>query len=147
MERNYYGINFDLGVPLQSPDEFRLLYVELHSKQKQRLTDWIKDEDEGSIIAAGQIGTGKTTLIEKAFQEVVVNCDIRIKLDEEVPLDVPGAFWGVFLGKTIELALKLKCDLKDFHLSEDLIGIKYSGGGLKKLIAALYLLISVRSAA
>lgn len=137
MERNQYGINFDLGIPLQSPQEFDLLYVELHSEQKQRLIDWIKDENEGSIVAAGQIGTGKTTLIEKAFQETAVNCDIRIKLDEEVPLYVPGAFWGVFLGKTIELALKLKCNLRDFHLSEDLLGINYSDGGLKKLTASL----------
>jgi hypothetical protein len=137
MKRKQYGINFDLGVPLQSPEEFQLLYVELHTEQEQRLIDWIKDENEGSIIAAGQIGTGKTTLIEKAFQEAAVNCDVRIKLDEEVPLYVPGAFWGVFLGKTIELALKLKCNLKDFQLSEDLIGIKYSDSGLKKLTAAL----------
>ena len=137
MKRNRNGINFDLGMPLKSPEEFELLYVELYPEQKQRLIHWIEDEDEDSIIVAGQIGTGKTTLIEKAFRETAIKWDVHIKLDEEVALYVRGAFWGVFLGKVIALAQKKKCDTTPFGLAEDLLGIKPSDDSLKRLVTAL----------
>ncbi|NIM11227.1 MAG: hypothetical protein GTO45_04475 [Candidatus Aminicenantes bacterium] len=85
MKRNQYGINFDLGVPLQSSEEFELLYVELYSEEKQRLINWIEDRNEGPMIVAGQIGTGKTTFIKKAFQEASIDCDVKIGFDTEVP--------------------------------------------------------------
>jgi hypothetical protein len=137
MKRNRNGINFDLGMPLKSPEEFELLYVELYPEQKQRLIHWIEDEDEDSIIVAGQIGTGKTTLIEKAFRETAIKWDVHIKLDEEVALYVRGAFWGVFLGKVIALAQKKKCDTTPFGLAEDLLGIKPSADSLNQLVRAL----------
>lgn len=137
MKRNQYGINFDLGVPLLSPEEFELLYVELNPEKKQRLIHWIEDKNEGPMIVAGQIGTGKTTLIEKAFQEASIVYDIQIKLDEDVPLYIRGAFWGVFLGKVINFAQKHQCNLKVFNLPEDLLGVKYTDKALKGLTKAL----------
>jgi hypothetical protein len=137
MKRNQYGINFDLGVPLQSAEEFELLYIELNPEKKHRLIHWIKDKNEGPIIVAGQIGTGKTTFIEKAFQDASIVCDVKIGLDTAVPPHTPGGFWGVFLGKVIDFAQKYKCNLKVFNLPEDLLGIKYADKGLSKLVNAL----------
>ncbi|UCH92439.1 MAG: hypothetical protein JSV88_19370 [Candidatus Aminicenantes bacterium] len=137
MKRNRYGINFDLGVPLQSKEDFEILYIELNPDQKQRFVDWINDENQDAIIVAGQIGTGKTTFIEKAFQEASSQCDIRIGFDTEVTTYVRGAFWGFFLGKIIEFAQKQKCNLAEFRLSEDLIKINYDDNGLDQLVKAL----------
>lgn len=137
MKRNRYGINFDLGIPLQSKEDFEILYVELNPDQKQRFVDWINDENQDAIIVAGQIGTGKTTFIEKSFQEVSIQSDIRIGFDTEVTTYVRGAFWGFFLGKIIKFAQKQKCKLADFRLSEDLIKINYDDNGLEQLVKAL----------
>ena len=137
MKRNRYGINFDLGIPLQSREDFEILYVELNPDQKQRFVDWINDENQDAIIVAGQIGTGKTTFIEKAFQEASIQFDIRIGLDTEVTTYVRGAFWGFFLGKIIEFAQKQKCKLAELRLSEDLIKINYDDNGLEQLVKRL----------
>lgn len=137
MKRNRYGINFDLGVPLQTEEEFELLYVELNAEDKQRLIDWMKNENRKPAIVAGQIGTGKTTFIEKTRIEASVSFDIQIALDTEIPLYDRGGFWGVFLGKIIEFARQKECDASSFKLPEDLLGIKYTDGGLVKLANAL----------
>lgn len=137
MKRNKYGINFDLGVPLQSKEEFEILYVELNTDEKHRLIHWIKDKNEGPIIVYGQIGIGKTTLIEKAFQEAFVQCDIRVALDTEVLMYERGAFWGVFLGKVLKYAQQMKIDVSTYKLPEDLLQVKYEDGGLDTLINRL----------
>lgn len=121
MIRNRYGINFDLGIPLVSEDDFALLYVELEPHKMQRLTEWTINENEGPIIVSGQIGTGKTTFITKAFKDAKQNPDIKICFDTDVPFYVQGAFWGVFLGKVVEFALKTNVDLIPFQLSKDLL--------------------------
>jgi hypothetical protein len=137
MKRNRYGINFDLGVPLQTEEEFELLYVDIYSTQKKRLIQWINEKEESPVIVAGQIGTGKTTLIEKAFQDASTPWDIKISVDTKVPLYERGAFWGVFLGKLLAFAQLKNVPLGNFNLSKDLIGIKYNKKGLSKLINEL----------
>ncbi len=137
MKRNKYGVNFDLGVPLQSKEEFEILYVELNTDEKHRLIRWIKDKNEGPIIVYGQIGIGKTTLIEKAFQEALVQCDIRVALDTEVLMYERGAFWGVFLGKVLDYARQMNIDVSTYKLPEDLLQVKYEDGGLDILINRL----------
>lgn len=136
MKRNQYGVNFDLGVPLQTEEEFELLYVELTPEKKQRLIDWINDDNQGPLVAAGQIGTGKSTLIEKAFREASPP-DVRIGLDTEVPFYDSGTFWGVLLGKIVEFARYVECNLESFRLPEDLLGIDYEHDGLGELVNAL----------
>jgi hypothetical protein len=135
MKRNRYGINFDLGIPLVSEDDFALLYVELEPHKMQRLIKWIKNENESPIIVSGQIGTGKTTFITKAFKETKQNPDIKICFDTDVPFYVQGAFWGVFLGKVIEFASKKNVDLIPFQLSKDLLFTESEEPD--KLVAAL----------
>lgn len=139
MKRNRYGINFDLGVPLLSNEEIEILYVEMYAEQKQRLIDWMKNENEAPIIVAGQIGTGKTTLIEKAFQESSSPWDIQVKLDTDVPMPLygRGAFWGFCLGKVLDFARQLEIDVSIYNLPEDLIQVKYANNGPELLINRL----------
>ncbi|MDQ1352611.1 MAG: hypothetical protein QG657_2917, partial [Acidobacteriota bacterium] len=137
MIRNKYGINFDLGVPLKSEEDFQLLYVELNEEKKHRFIKWIKDENEKHLLIAGQIGTGKTTFIEKGFKEAPVTYDIQISLDTEIPIYTTGAFFGVFLGKILAYANELNIDLSPYNLPGDLLPPKYENRDLEILIDIL----------
>lgn len=125
MIRNKYGVNFDLGVPLKSEEDFQLLYVELNEEKKLRFIEWIRDENEKHLLIAGQIGTGKTTFIEKGFQETRQTGDIQVALDTGIPIFTTSAFFGVFLGKIVDYALKSGIDLSPYRLPEDLLPGKY----------------------
>lgn len=136
MKRNEFGVNFDLGVPLTKED-FDILYVELNPGKQQRLIDWIKNQSSGPAVTLGQIGAGKSTFINKAFLYAECAFDIHIALDREIPLYERGGFWGVFLGKIIELARKQGIDLLPFRLPGDLLGIQNTDPGLDELSSSL----------
>lgn len=135
MIRNKYGVNFDLGVPLKSEEDFQLLYVELNEEKKLRFIEWIRDENEKHLLIAGQIGSGKTTFIEKGFQEASTTYDIQISLDTEIPIYTTGAFFGVFLGKILDCAIKAGVNLSHYRLPEDLLPGKNKN--LKNLVDLL----------
>ncbi len=137
MIRNKYGVNFDLGVPLKSEEDFQLLYVELNEEKKLRFIKWIKDENEKHLLIAGQIGTGKTTFIEKGFKDAPVTYDIQISLDTEIPIYGTGAFFGVFLGKILVYANKLNIPLSPYNLPGDLLSPKYKSKNLDTLLEIL----------
>ncbi|HLP61305.1 MAG TPA: hypothetical protein VK186_20850, partial [Candidatus Deferrimicrobium sp.] len=132
-----YGVNFDLGVPLKSEEDFQLLYVELSEEKKLRFIKWIKDETEKHLLIAGQIGTGKTTFIEKGFKEASIISDIEISLDTEIPIYGTGPFFGVFLGKILAYANKLNIDLSPYNLPGDLLPSKYENKNLDTLLEIL----------
>jgi len=134
MIRNENGINFDVGYPL-SDDDFHLLYVDINKDQHQRYLDWIKDVKAAPLIICGQIGTGKTTFIEKGFFETDNQkspFDIKFSFDTDTLFHFEGEYWGLFLGKIIDLADRLKVDISSFKLAEDILGIGYSDNDLKE---------------
>ncbi len=134
MIRNENGINFDVGYPL-SDDDFHLLYVDINKDQHQRFLDWIKDVKAAPLIICGQIGTGKTTFIEKGFFETDNQkspFDIKISFDTDTLFHFEGEYWGLFLGKIIDLADRLKVDISSFRLAKDILGIGCSDNDLKE---------------
>ncbi|MBW1835041.1 MAG: hypothetical protein JRI62_09940 [Deltaproteobacteria bacterium] len=134
MIRNENGINFDVGYPL-SDDDFHLLYVDINKDQHQRFLDWIKDVKAAPLIICGQIGTGKTTFIEKGFFEIDNQkspFDIKFSFDTDTLFHFEGEYWGLFLGKIIDLADRLKVDISSFKLAEDILGIGCSDNDLKE---------------
>jgi hypothetical protein len=134
MIRNENGINFDVGYPL-SDDDFHLLYVDINKDQHQRFLDWIKDVKAAPLIICGQIGTGKTTFIEKGFFETdnrTSPFDIKFSFDTDTLFHFEGEYWGLFLGKIIDLADRLKVDISSFKLAEDILGIGCSDNDLKE---------------
>jgi len=133
MKRNRHGVNFDLGMPLDSAEEFEILYVEANTRQKERLGRWLDDANEGPLVVAGQIGSGKTTLIKKALQEAKRYPDIGISLDTDAVTVERGAFWGLFLGKALAYAHKIGLDLSSFTFIHDLIGKSPSPKGRGKI--------------
>ena len=134
MIRNENGINFDVGYPL-SDDDFHLLYVDINKDKHQRFLDWIKDVKAAPLIICGQIGTGKTTFIEKGFFEIDNQkspFDIKLSFDTDTLFHFEGEYWGLFLGKIIDLAGRLKVDISSFKLAEDILGIGCSDNDLKE---------------
>ena len=80
MKRNKFGINVDEGVALTTPEEFERLFVDAQSDAKKRLLEWLRTGDK-PISFGGQIGCGKTTLIEYAFHESDIKPDIIFHFD------------------------------------------------------------------
>lgn len=64
MKRNKFGINMDEGIPLVTKEDFEILYVPSFKKVYDNLVEWFQNDDE-PIMVGGQIGTGKSSLINK----------------------------------------------------------------------------------
>jgi len=134
MIRNENGINFDVGYPL-TEDDFHILYVEINKDKHRMFIDWIQDPCASPLIICGQIGTGKTTFIEKCIfenTEKEMLFDIKLSFDTDMLFHFEGEYWGRFLGEIIGLTEKLNMDISSFGLANDLLGQEYSEVDLKK---------------
>ncbi|MBF0546696.1 MAG: hypothetical protein HQM08_19775 [Candidatus Riflebacteria bacterium] len=80
MKRNRFGINVDEGVALSTAEEFGMLFIDTNSEAKQKLWDWIK-KDEKPVLFGGQIGSGKSTLIEFVLQKSEKKPDLVFHFD------------------------------------------------------------------
>ena len=65
MKRREYGINLDDGVALSTEEEFRLLYVPCNPDETARLQEWFADDTQEPLLLGGQIGSGKTTILNE----------------------------------------------------------------------------------
>ena len=123
MKRYRFGINLDGGVPLASESDFEQLYVECSHETVEILTSWIKEGDS-PLLLGGQIGSGKSTLIKKAFRDSSQEPEISLHFDREsINLDA-GDFWAITLAGFIDAALKEGIDLSFCNLPEELGGYK-----------------------
>jgi hypothetical protein len=119
MKRNEYGINFDEGLPFESDWEFKNLYVPFHKNQIEEFTDWIKNSNT-PILIGGQIGSGKSTFITKAFKDCNTNPDIRFQFDTEGNNLSQGDFLKILLIEIAKYALLQKLDLSFSKLPDEL---------------------------
>ena len=123
MKRYRFGINLDGGVPLASESDFEQLYVECSHETVEILTSWIKEGDS-PLLLGGQIGSGKSTLIKKAFRDSSQEPEISLHFDREsINLDA-GDFWAITLAGFIDAALKEGIDLSFCNLPEELGGFQ-----------------------
>lgn len=106
---NTYGINFDIGLPLKEQQEFDILYVDYLPELSIRFSEWLSNEKSSSLVIAGQIGTGKSTFINR-FK---IKADISLQLDQLFP-KTKGGFYGAFLGQLLNLSLTNKIDLATY---------------------------------
>ncbi len=119
MKRNRSGINLDEGVPLVSKPEFELLYVPCFAEITAGLLAWI-EVGERPLLVGGQIGSGKSTLINKAIQEVERAPDVTLHFDQATLNLDAGDFWGITLAGLIEAALTHGVDLTFCKLPAEL---------------------------
>lgn len=118
MKRNRFGINLDEGVPLGKED-YEILFVDFFEDASLKLLSWI-EKGVAPISIGGQIGSGKSTLIDKGFNDTDRRPDIVLHFDcETLNFDI-GDFIGISLSGFIELALQINVDLTEFNLTEEL---------------------------
>ena len=124
MKRRPHGVNLDDGVELSSKEDFDRLYVPARPEEGRRLREWMIDPEADALILAGQIGTGKTTLLNDVLRNASSPAVVRVEFDQ-VPLEeTQGAFLAVLFGSLLKEAVKLSCSceglgisLSDFGLS------------------------------
>lgn len=119
MKRNRFGINLDEGVPLESKEDYEILFVDFFGDASLKLRSWI-EEGNAPILLGGQIGSGKSTLIEKGFHDTGRLPDIVLPFDRETLNLDTGDFLGISLSGFIEIALQRDIDLTLFNLPEEL---------------------------
>ncbi|PIP38984.1 MAG: hypothetical protein COX19_09610, partial [Desulfobacterales bacterium CG23_combo_of_CG06-09_8_20_14_all_51_8] len=119
MKRNRFGINIDEGIPLVSEPDFELLYVPCFGETAERLNSWLVEGDK-PLLLGGQIGSGKSTLINKAIQEAGRLPDVTLHFDQEVLNLDAGDFWSIALAGLLETAFAKGIDLNFCKLPEEL---------------------------
>jgi len=109
MKRRPHGVNLDDGVELSSPEDFDRLYVAARPEEERRLHEWMTAPKADALILAGQIGTGKTTLLNDILRQTSDRGIVRVEFDQ-VPLEeTQGAFIAVLFGSLLKSALMLGC--------------------------------------
>lgn len=121
MKRNRFGTNLDEGIPLLNQVDFEQLYVDCFKESIEKLRSWM-EEDNRSFAVGGQIGSGKSTIINKAFLDSSRNPDIVLHFDQGVLNLDAGDFWGITLSEFIKVALTQRIDLSFCKLPEELGG-------------------------
>jgi len=112
MPVNKRGMTIDLGYPL-SEAEMEDLFVDLFPELRGRCLKWLKDiADIRPMMLAGQIGSGKTTLINQLFLESSIEPDLRLSFDKD-DFDVSiGGFLGYVFFQTLKTLDNLKIDTR-----------------------------------
>jgi len=125
MKRNRFGINLDQGIPLSSDNDFQLLYVSCFKDTSDQLHEWM-EQGNNSLMLGGQIGSGKSTLIHRAFNnnDISLKPDVAIHFDRETLNKDAGDFWGVALAEFIKAALVNHIELSFSNLPEELGGYR-----------------------
>jgi len=134
MPINKRGMTIDLGYPLSEAD-MEDLFVDLFPELKYRFVEWLKDiTNVRPMMLAGQIGTGKTTLINQVFLESGIEPDLQLSFDK-ADFDVSiGGFLGYVFFQTLKTLHNLKADVRKWE--DDLL--KATGVSLNETIAAFF---------
>lgn len=97
MKRNKFGFNLDEGIPLIEKDEIESLYIDSDNTCEKTLIEWLTREDENPIMFGGQIGTGKTTLLNAMFIKSKITPDVTFHFDRSsIDISILDAWVIVF---------------------------------------------------
>ncbi len=113
---NIHGINFDIGLPLKTEHEFKNLFVDYNDELSTRFKVWLQNKNADAIVIGGQIGTGKSTFINKIITETKIIPQIKLELDK-FSHRTTGSFFGYFLGKLIKYAINIDIDINKYGFS------------------------------
>lgn len=117
MKRRPHGVNLDDGVALASAEDFDRLHVAARPEEDRRLRGWLADPEAEALILAGQIGTGKTTLLNDPLRHAPGPGIVRVEFDKAPLEETQGAFLAVLFGALLTKALALKCSLEGLGLA------------------------------
>jgi hypothetical protein len=105
MKRRPYGVNLDDGVALASKEEFDLLFVDARPEVRATLQEWLADDDQEAILFGGQIGTGKTTLLNEVLRAYTTAAVIRMRFDTDCIDATDGGYVLLVLGQVLQACL------------------------------------------
>jgi len=106
MKRQPNGVNLDEGIALESREELELLFVDARAEELHRLVDWFRSDEREGLLLGGQIGVGKSTLLNALVVREGCKPDVLFGFDRETPSFGPGGFWAYALGRLVQVALK-----------------------------------------
>ncbi|HMN17539.1 MAG TPA: hypothetical protein PKD03_07975 [Ignavibacteriaceae bacterium] len=113
------GINIDEGLPLIRHDELANLYIPTHSEEFKELIDWINLRSS-PILIGGQIGSGKSTFINKAFNELNISPDLLFHFDQNSINIIDNNPLLIFLKEILNKSISLGVDLSFTNAASDL---------------------------
>jgi len=111
MKRRPHGVNLDDGVALSTDDEFRLLFVDGRPETRSVLQEWLADDEQEAILFGGQIGTGKTTLLNEVLRAQPTLPIIRMRFDTDCIDASEGGYSMLMLGQILRASLARDVDV------------------------------------
>ena len=105
MKRRPYGVNLDDGVALATDEEFGLLFVDARPEVRAALQGWLTDDGQEAILFGGQIGTGKTTLLNELLRACPDAAVIRMRFDTDCIDATEGGYVLLVLGQVLQVCL------------------------------------------
>jgi len=106
MKRRPHGVNLDDGTALASDEEFSLLFVDFRPDVRAALQGWLAEDGQEPILFGGQIGTGKTTLLNEVLRTRPDAPPIRMKFDTDSIDSTDGGYVLLMLGQILNACLK-----------------------------------------
>lgn len=103
--RPYGGVNLDDGVALATDEEFGLLFVDLRPDVRTALQSWLAEDGQEAILFGGQIGTGKTTLLNEVLRACPGAAVIRMRFDTDCIDATDGGYVLLLLGQVLNACL------------------------------------------
>lgn len=116
MKRRSYGVNLDDGIPLLSKEDFQLLYVNTNQLEKEKLQDWLSNNNSEPVMLGGQIGSGKTTLLVNILRDIK-KVKIRFSFDTGVIEPTFGGFTLHLFGKILQECLSQSISIKEIGIT------------------------------
>jgi len=110
VKRREYGVNLDDGVALSTEEEFRLLYVRCNPDESACLQGWFADNAQVSLMLGGQIGSGKTTILNEVSRSFPGTQIINICFDTDPIEQSEGCYTMFLLGRILQTCLNAGVD-------------------------------------
>jgi hypothetical protein len=105
MKRRPYGVNLDDGTALASDEEFGLLFVDARPEARAALHGWLADDEQDAILFGGQIGTGKTTLLNEVLRAYPGDAVVRMRFDTDCTDSTEGGYVLLMLGQVLKTCI------------------------------------------
>lgn len=122
MHRNEHGVNLDLGLPLQTEADFRLLHVCVAPDELSSFTEWILS-GEGPLLLGGQIGVGKSTFIQAGYRAVDRRPLVKVHFDTDASAQTAAGYWAAIVRAFVRAALDAGLPLPAPDLPRELAGL------------------------
>lgn len=137
MHRNEHGVNLDLGLPLQTEADFRLLHVSVALDEFSSFAEWILS-GEGLLLLGVQIGVGKSTFIQAGYRAVDRRPLVQVHFDTDASAQTAAGYWTAIVRAFVRSALDVGLPLPASGLPRELTGLADSELISEEVAAALW---------